>query len=265
MLLTKQSLKASPLLDYAKTTRRGNSGTPSAHGCASQPISEAYKTRSSSYKYFLTRSARASLRPTTSPSQKKSLEQYIRSVGQIFTAMGAPDPRLNNMGATDFCLGRQFATYEKKYSASGRVFPLPVSILHYIDSVTNRGSPRNKAIAYLAWIALLFLRQPREYCTGGTDTFFTLFNLRGIQFFVVNQPTHATTASATTCAAATFASFLFKTQKMVSKENRSETAPQDTPAHVQWHPYVAVWHTYDNTAPSQTRISPQFSTELSGP
>ena len=67
MKLTKKSSKASPLLDYAKTTRRGNSATTSAHVCASQPISEASGTRYTSYKYLLTRSARAYLRPTTSP------------------------------------------------------------------------------------------------------------------------------------------------------------------------------------------------------
>ena len=40
------------------------------------------------------------------PIHNQSVDQYLRSVGQIFTAMGAPDPRLNSMGAIDFCLGR---------------------------------------------------------------------------------------------------------------------------------------------------------------
>ena len=58
------------------------------------------------------------------------MEQYICSVGQIFAAVGAPDPRLNNMGAINFLLGRQFATYVKEDPAPGRVCPLPVSILY---------------------------------------------------------------------------------------------------------------------------------------
>ena len=45
MPLTKNSPKASPLLDYTKTTQRGNSGTTYAYGCASQPISEASGTQ----------------------------------------------------------------------------------------------------------------------------------------------------------------------------------------------------------------------------
>ena len=43
------------------------------------------------------------------------MEQYIHSVGQIFVAMGEPDPRLNTVGAIDFHLGRQFSTYMKEY------------------------------------------------------------------------------------------------------------------------------------------------------
>ena len=37
--------------------------------------------------------------------QKQSVEQYIRSVGEIFAAVGAPDPRLNRVGSIDFRLG----------------------------------------------------------------------------------------------------------------------------------------------------------------
>ena len=146
------------------------------------------------------------------PIHKRSVEQYIHSVVKIFVAVGSPDPRLNNMGAIDFCLGRQLATYEKEDPDPGRVCPLPVSILHCMDSASNSGSPRDKAIADLAWIAFFFLLQPGEYCAGGTDTVSTPFNLRDIQFFVGDQPTQATTASATTCADVTFVSLLFTAQ-----------------------------------------------------
>ena len=40
------------------------------------------------------------------PTQKINVNQYIRSVRQIFAAMGAPDPILNTMGAINFRLGR---------------------------------------------------------------------------------------------------------------------------------------------------------------
>ena len=117
------------------------------------------------------------------------------------------------MGAIDFRLGRQHATYKKEDPAPVRVRPLPVSILHCMESVANIGSPRDKAITDLAWIDFFFLLQPGEYCAGETDTVSTPFNLRNIQFFVVDQPTQATTASATTCDTSTFVSLLFTTQK----------------------------------------------------
>ena len=126
---------------------------------------------------------------------------------------GGPYPRLNAMGAIDFCLGQQFATYTKEYPDPGRVLPLPVSILHCMDSVPKSGSPRDKSIADLAWISFFFLLRPGEYCTSGTYNVSTPFNLRDIQFFVVNKPTQATKASSTTCAASTFVRLLFTMQK----------------------------------------------------
>ena len=48
------------------------------------------------------------------PIHKLSVKQYIRSVGQSFAAVGAPDPRLNTMGAINFRLGRQFVNYTKE-------------------------------------------------------------------------------------------------------------------------------------------------------
>ena len=72
-----------------------------------------------------------------------------------------------------------------------------------MESVAKSVSPRDKAIAYLAWIAFFFLLRPREYYGGGTYTVSTPFNLRDIQFFVRNQPTQDTTASATTSASTT--------------------------------------------------------------
>ena len=39
------------------------------------------------------------------PIHKRSVEQYIRSLGQIFEAVGSPEPRLNIMGTIKFRLG----------------------------------------------------------------------------------------------------------------------------------------------------------------
>ena len=47
------------------------------------------------------------------PIHKRSVGQYIRSVGQIFADVGALDPRINTMGAIYFRLVRQFTNYMK--------------------------------------------------------------------------------------------------------------------------------------------------------
>ena len=43
------------------------------------------------------------------PIKKRSVEQHLRSVGQIFASVGAQDPRLDQLGKLDFRLRRQIA------------------------------------------------------------------------------------------------------------------------------------------------------------
>ena len=144
----------------------------------------------------------------------------------------------------------------KEYPLPGLVRPLPVPILHCMESISQGSSPREIAIADLTWISLFFLFQPGEYCTGGTDTVSTPFILRNIQFFVETQPIQATKFSPSPCDVANFVSLV--------KRQSLDTTQQDTPAHVQWQPSGAVWHTYDITASPQTRILPQFSNGING-
>ena len=156
MLLTKQSLKASPLLAYAKTTRWKQWDTFFTWLRIPTDL-QGIRDTIPFLKIFAHKVRTGVLLANHKPIHKRSMEQYIRSVGQIFAAVGAPDPRLNNMGAIYFRLGRQFATYKKEDPTPGRVRPLPVSILHCMDSVANSDSPRDKAISDLTWIAFFFL------------------------------------------------------------------------------------------------------------
>ena len=49
------------------------------------------------------------------PIHKQIVEQYTCSVGQIFVVFGTPDPIINTVGAIDFCLVRNFATFNKYF------------------------------------------------------------------------------------------------------------------------------------------------------
>ena len=169
MLLTKYSLKASPLLKFAKTTRRGNSGTPSDHGCASQPISEASGTQYPSYKSSLTMSARVSLRPITSPSTNEAWNNTSAPWDRSSRPWGPLTQESTTWAQSTFAWDDSLRHARKKYPSPRRVFPLPVSILHFMDSVASSSSQREKAIIDLAWIAFFFLIRPGEYCAGKTD------------------------------------------------------------------------------------------------
>ena len=107
--------------------------------------------------------------------QKISVEQYICSVGQIFAAVGDPDPQFNRVGSIHFRLDRQLAAYKREDPPPTRFRPLTTSILHTLNASTQGGTDCQKAISDLTWIAFFFLLRPGEYCQGGTDTVSTTF------------------------------------------------------------------------------------------
>ena len=68
--------------------------------------------------------------------QKRSVEQCIRSVGQIFAVVGAPDPRFNRVGSINFCLVRQLVAYKREDPPTSRFRPLPISVLPTLDATS---------------------------------------------------------------------------------------------------------------------------------
>ena len=69
--------------------------------------------------------------------KKQSVEQYLRSIGQIFASVGTNDPCHNRMGKLDFWLVRQLASYQKEYSPPTRVQPLSVNSIQALDSAAQ--------------------------------------------------------------------------------------------------------------------------------
>ena len=47
------------------------------------------------------------------PIHKIIMDQYIPYMGEIFAALGSPEPRLNALCPIGFQLGQKFATYKK--------------------------------------------------------------------------------------------------------------------------------------------------------
>ena len=145
--------------------------------------------------------------------KKRSVEQYLRSVGQIFASVGASDPRMDAVGNIDFRLRRQLAKYQNDDPAPTRVRPIPLTLLlHLHKRATIRGEIQQH-IADLALLAFFFLLHPGEYCKGGPDNRSAPFRIRDVTFFVGPRRYNAATAPDHILDAADFVSLTFNDQK----------------------------------------------------
>ena len=145
--------------------------------------------------------------------KKRQVEQYLRSVGQIFACVGAKDPRLDNMGKVDFRLRRQLTCYEKEDPPPTRVRPVPITLLLDMHTRALRKSDVATHIAELALVAFFFLLRPGEYCQGDVDSRSAPFRLRDVSFFVGPRRYAAMDAPAHILRSATFVSLRFNDQK----------------------------------------------------
>ena len=80
---------------------------------------------------------------------KRLVEQYLYSIGQIFASVGANNPRHNRIGKLDFRMGRQLEYYKKEGSTSTIMWHLPVSVIQVLDTATQVSTSRNIAIRNL--------------------------------------------------------------------------------------------------------------------
>jgi hypothetical protein len=72
------------------------------------------------------------------PVRSRTVEDYLRSVGQDFTSVGGLDPR-HQLGTTltDFRLYRQLRCYSKQDPPPSRVKPLPLGVLHNVRQMAE--------------------------------------------------------------------------------------------------------------------------------
>ena len=106
---------------------------------------------------FAERAHQGILAANQNPIRKRYVKKYLCSFGQLFAAVGANDPRKNWLGKIDFLMGRKLATYKKEEPPSSRVRPIPINILHTLDTSFQCGSPKQQAIRNLAWLVLFLL------------------------------------------------------------------------------------------------------------
>ena len=119
--------------------------------------------------------------------KKRSVEQYLRSVGQTFSSMGAKDPRLDDLGHTDFRLARQLKYYTKNDPPPTRVRPMPLGLLLLLFENFSTGSSKSQSIADLALIAFSSCYVLANIIVGGLTFKKSPFRLKDVQFGIGSQ------------------------------------------------------------------------------
>ena len=193
------------------------------------------------------------------------MEQYLRSIGQIFASVGANNPRHNKLGKLDFWLGRKLVTYAKRNPSPNASLPNPRLCPPSPGRLPPSRNAQTKSHQKHGMYCFLLPPQARIILQGQRRHRPLFFLLRYLQFFIFQQPINAASASAglATRDSADFSSLLF-TAKNVSRKNPLATAAQAIPKAVRWQHCIAVLHTFNVMAPPARLLSRRCNTRKSG-
>jgi hypothetical protein len=162
---------------------------------------------------FAARYRVGTLAPSNHAVRSRTVEGALRAVGQAFTALGYPDPRLHPSGRLDFRLHRQLQAYSKADPPPHRVKPVPLQLL--LQVVTQcRMTPdtRLAAIGDMLILGFFFLLRPGEYAsTSNPDA--APFRLCDVHLLHNNIRLNPMACPENTLLAATHVALEFTTQK----------------------------------------------------
>ena len=146
------------------------------------------------------------------PVRSQTAEDYLRSIGQTFLAVGKRDPRLDTQNQIDFSLRRMLKAYSKKDPPPNRVKPVPIMVICRIFAIANNtDDPFTQAVADMIGLAFFFLLRPGEYTDSPSDT--SPFSFPDVQMWIGMQRLDLPTASTAQLHNATFFSLTFRNQK----------------------------------------------------
>jgi hypothetical protein len=127
-------------------------------------------------------------------------------------SVGAPDPRHNAEGTTDFRIARQLRSYAKRDAPPSRVKPIPVQVVHHASRLAiHHGHIESLAVTQMIIIGFFFLMRPGEHTAPTGEN--SPFRLQDIQFFVGAQRYSAATMPVNCLDTANFVTFEFTDQK----------------------------------------------------
>lgn len=177
------------------------------------PLLQAIEDKVPILQVFSRRVRTGELAANKAAVKSRTVEDYVRSIGQTYLAMGASDPRLNTSGNIDFRLQRMLSCYSKADPPPNRVKPVPVQVIRRIFSVaaTLHHDPQHQCLADMIGLAFFFLLRPGEYAHSPSDS--SPFQFRDVQLFRGALRLDLATASEADLHTATFASLTFRDQK----------------------------------------------------
>jgi hypothetical protein len=177
------------------------------------PLLEAFEDKVPFLQVFGRRIRTGQLAANKAPVKSRTVEDYVRSVGQTYLSLGTQDPRLNTGGTLDFRLQRMFACYTKQDPPPNRVKPVPVQVLRRIFSIaaTISTDPFFQCLADMIGLAFFYLLRPGEYALSSSDS--TPFEFRDVQLFRGHLRLNLHTATEAELLTSTFASLTFRDQK----------------------------------------------------
>ena len=181
-------------------------------GLALDPFLETIEDKVPVLQVFARRLRTGVLSPSKHSLRARSVEDYVRSIGQAFRELGLNDPRLGPDLKQDHRLQRMWRCYTKQDPPPDRVKPVPIQVLRHIMTIAIASNdPVILATADMITLAFFFLLRPGEYTDSPSDT--KPFHLQDAQIFVGPQRLNIATATDAQLLSATFVSLTFTEQK----------------------------------------------------
>ena len=135
-------------------------------------------------------------------------------MGQTFSRMGSPDPRLNQFGVVDMRLTTLYQAWKKSDEPPTRVKPLPMGIVRGAALLAHAAAtPIALAAADCLILAFYFLLRPGEYAGTPKTVSDDLFRFQDVGLWVGGRKLSLADCPLADLQAATFATLTFTTQK----------------------------------------------------
>ena len=176
------------------------------------PLLEAIEDKVHILQVFAERVRSGQLSASGRNLKSRSVEDYLRAVGQTNELLGLKDPhKAASSNAIDFRIKRMLRSYAKKDPPPNRVKPIPVQVLHRIAAIAQSADELTKGICDMILLAFFFLLRPGEYTDSQSDT--TPFQLQDVQVFIGRRRLDLGTCTEADLSSATFISLTFTDQK----------------------------------------------------